>query len=566
MPLQKRWDVMPTNNNTAAQLHQVLGINSTLCNILANRNISDYDAAKAFFRPSIKALHNPFLMKDMDKATARIIAAFEANEKIMVFGDYDVDGTTAVATMYNFIITQHQNVSYYIPHRYREGYGLSKIGIDTAKETNCGLIICLDCGIKSIALIAYAKTLGIDFIVCDHHMPDEELPNAVAILNAKQPLCNYPNKELCGCGVGFKLIQALCQLLHLDEALPFEYLDLVATAIAADIVPIVGENRTLTYFGLEKINTNPNQGIQALITLSKAKKPLNVSDVVFVIAPRVNAAGRMDEATKAVQLFIAKDYSEAEFFAKELQTNNVERRETDAAISEEALEMLAVENNQKKSTVLYQPHWHKGVVGIVASRLIDHYYKPTIVLTKSGDIVAGSARSVHGFNVYNAIDACSKYLIGYGGHFYAAGMTLEESQVIPFSEAFERQVQKTITNAQLTPRINIDAVLKFKEITTNFYKILCQMEPYGPENMRPTFVSYNVTDTGLSKIVKEIHLKVSVKQGNIIMQGIGFNMYEKYDLLCNKKPVDIVYTLDENEWNSVKQIQLKIIDIKASES
>jgi single-stranded-DNA-specific exonuclease len=566
MALQKRWQLKKYDDNTAHHLHKVLGIKKSICNILASRKIEDYDAAKEMFRPDLKKLHNPFLMKDMDKATQRIIAALEGNEGIMVFGDYDVDGTTSVAMMYSFLSTIHNKVSFYIPHRYREGYGLSKMGIDHAKDTNCTLIVCLDCGIKSVDLIAYAKTLGIDFIVCDHHTPDDILPQAVAILNAKQPDCTYPYKELCGCGVGFKLIQALCELLDLGDEKALEYLDLVATAIAADIVPITDENRILTYYGLQKINTNPNHGINALITLSKAKKPLNVSDVVFVIAPRVNAAGRMDEAKKAVQLFISQTFDEALLYAAELQTDNLERRETDASISDEALKMIHEEGGHKKSTVLYQPHWHKGVVGIVASRLIDNYYKPTIVLTKSGDIVAGSARSVHGFNVYDAIDACSKYLLGYGGHFYAAGMTMEEHQVIPFTEAFEKIVASRITESQLTPKIDIDTELYFDEITPKFYDILKQMEPFGPDNMRPVFISYGAVDTGTSKIVKEAHLKLHVRQGNIQMQGIGFNMAEKFDLLANKQPVDILYTLDENEWNNNITIQMRIIDVRIAAS
>jgi single-stranded-DNA-specific exonuclease len=564
MLVSKRWEFVKYDEDKAAELKESLHIRPSICNILVNRNITNYTEAKDFFRPDLQQLHDPFLMKDMQKAVERIANAIAHDEKVMIYGDYDVDGTTAVATMFAYLSKLHNNIIYYLPHRYREGYGLSKIGIDYAKKEQCNLIICLDCGIKSVELIHYANTLQIDFIICDHHTPDDVLPKAHAILNPKQIDCNYPYKELCGCGVGFKLITALAIHFKQDMALAYAYLDLVATAIAADIVPLTGENRILAFFGLQKINTTPNIGIAALIELSETTKQLTVSDLVFIIGPRVNAAGRMDEATKAVQLFLASTKEEAIYFANELQTDNNERKEADLNITEEALAILNEKQYQSKANVLYKAHWHKGVVGIVASRLVDHYYKPTVVLTKSGDIVAGSARSVHGFNIYDAIHACKEHLIGYGGHFYAAGMTLEESKVDAFTAAFEHAVNSTITDDMLVPKIDIDTVLHFDEITYKYYNIIKQLEPFGPENMRPVFISYGVKDTGYSKIVKDTHLKISVKQGNSTINGIGFGMHEKFSTLTSGLPVDIVYTLVENEWNNATTIQIRLIDLRLS--
>ncbi len=566
MVVAKRWEFVKYDDESASKLQESLNIRKSLCNILANRKITNYNEAKDFFRPDVNQLHDPFLMKDMHKAVARIAKAIALSEKIMIYGDYDVDGTTSVATMFAYLSKLHKNIIYYIPHRYREGYGLSKIGIDYAKEQQCSLIICLDCGIKSIELISYANTLNIDFIICDHHTPDEVLPKAHAILNPKQLDCTYPYKELCGCGVGFKLISALAIHFKQDKALVYEHLDLVATAIAADIVPLTGENRILAFFGLQKINATPNIGIAALMELSETTKVLTVSDLVFIIGPRVNAAGRMDEATKAVQLFLASTKEEALYFAKELQTDNNDRKEADLNITEEALAILKEKQYSSKANVLYKAHWHKGVVGIVASRLVDYYYKPTVVLTKSGDIVAGSARSVHGFNIYDAIHACKDHLIGYGGHFYAAGMTLEESKVDAFTAAFEHAVNSAITDDMLTPKIDIDTVLHFDEITYKYYNIVKQLEPFGPENMRPVFISYGVKDTGYSKIVKDTHLKISVKQGNSTINGIGFGLHEKFNTLASGLPVDIVYTLVENEWNNATTIQIRLIDLRLSKS
>ncbi len=566
--MQKRWNILPADESKVDALFSSLKINKTLCRILVQRGLDDFELSKSFFRPQLSDLHSPWLMKDMDKAVTRILQAFEQKEKMLVFGDYDVDGTTAVATLYQFLKFIYPSVDFYIPHRYREGYGVSKAGIDYAKENGMGLIISLDCGIKSVELIAYAKELGIDFIVCDHHLPDQILPPAIAILNAKQIDCQYPYKELCGCGVGFKLAQALAEKLNLPAESYLTYIDLVAIAIAADIVPMTGENRVLAFYGLKKINEHPSPGIEAIIKLAGVQKKMFITNVVFMIAPRVNAAGRMDDARKAVQLFIEQDPVKAMQFAEMLHSDNSDRREMDSSITEEALELLLKDasNQNKKTTVVYQEHWHKGVVGIVASRLIEKYYRPTIVLTKSGEMVGGSARSVAGFNLYEAIHACREWLLGYGGHFAAAGMTLLPENVQPFADAFEKVVAATIPDELLVPEIVIDAPLNFSEINPAFYQILLQMEPIGPDNMRPVFISKNVWDTGYSKIVKEAHIRFVLKQNNISITGIGFNMSDKFSLLQMNHPIDIVYTIDENEYNGNTTLQLKVIDIRLSEN
>jgi single-stranded-DNA-specific exonuclease len=566
MSIDKRWRVLNTDKAKADALFQELKIHPVLCNILVQRGIDSYDKAKKFFRPELSGLHDPFLMKDMYKAVNRILSAFSKNEKILVFGDYDVDGTTSVACLYQFIRNYHEETEFYIPHRYREGYGVSKAGIDFAAVNGYTLIISLDCGIKSVDLIAYARVLGIDFIVCDHHLPDDVLPDAVAILNPKQKDCPYPYKELCGCGVGFKLITALCLTMQLPVTIAFEYLDLVATAIAADIVSITGENRILAYYGLKKANENPNFGIRALSFLSNFNKELQINNLVFIIAPRVNAAGRMDDARKAVLMFVSETYDEALHWAEELHADNTNRKEADMSITEEALALIQGDELliNRRSTVLYQPHWHKGVVGIVASRLIDHYYRPTIILTQSGDYVAGSARSVSGFNVYEAIHQCRELLLGYGGHFYAAGMTLEADKVEAFCKKFEEVVQASILPELLIPEIVIDGEIKLDDISRSFYNIICQMEPFGPDNLRPTFLARRVYETGWSKVVKEAHLRFVLQQGTTKITGIGFHMAGKMPLLQAGKPVDIVFKLDENEWNGEKSLQLKVLDVRIS--
>ncbi len=564
--MQKRWNILQADEEKINLLRDALKINTILCRMLVQRGIDNFEIAKQYFRPQLSDLHSPWLMKDMDKAVNRIITAFEQQEKILVFGDYDVDGTTSVACVFQFIHNIYSDTDFYIPHRYREGYGISKMGIDFAKENGFTLIISLDCGIKSVELIAYAKTLGIDFVVCDHHLPDMELPPAVAILNAKQKDCPYPYKELCGCGVGFKLMMALTDKLGLPDTAYLNYLDLVATAIAADIVPITGENRVMAFYGLQKVNEDPCAGIKALMQLAGAQKHMHITNLVFVIAPRVNAAGRMDDARKAVQLFIEKDFNKALSFAEMLHNDNADRREADSSITEEALALI--ENDplakNRKTTVVFQEHWHKGVVGIVASRLIETYYRPTVVLTRSGEYAAGSARSVAGFNLYEAIHACREHLLGYGGHFAAAGMTLLPEKIQIFSDAFEKEVGRLITDDLLIPEIIIDAEISFSDINPSLYSILSQMEPFGPENMRPVFIARKVFDTGFSKIVKEQHIRFVVKQNNITLTGIGFNMATKFKLLQMKQPLDIVFTIDENEWNGEKSLQLKMIDLRIS--
>lgn len=563
----KRWKLIEPDAAKVEALQKALNIHPVLCRILVQRGIETFDEAKAFFRPQIEAIHDPWLMKDMQKAVDRIMHAFHSEEKILVFGDYDVDGTTAVACMYQFLSKHHSQVEFYIPHRYREGYGVSKAGIDYAKENGYTFIVSLDCGIKSIDLVRYAKELGIDFIICDHHLPDEEIPPAVAILNPKQKDCNYPYKELCGCGVGYKLICALTKTLGLPEETAHTYLDLVATAIAADIVPMTGENRILAYYGLKKANENPNNGIKALSFLSSISKKLDISNLVFMIAPRVNAAGRMDDARKAVLMFVAPTYQESLRYAEMLHTDNSSRKEADMNITEEALALINGNQEwiERKSTVLFQPHWHKGVVGIVASRLIEHYHRPTIVLTQSGDFAAGSARSVPGFNLYEAIHACKDHLIGYGGHFAAAGMTLHVENVDAFRNKFEETVASTIPPELLIPEIVIDAEIDFRDIKYSLYNIICQMEPFGPENLRPVFVARNVVDTGYSRILKEQHLRYVVRQNDTTLTGIGFGMANCLQLLKSGKPVDLVFRIEENEFNGEKKLQLRVVDCRNSQ-
>jgi single-stranded-DNA-specific exonuclease len=565
--MQKRWKLLTGDENKTGALHQSLKVHPALCKIFVQRGLDTFEKARDFFRPQLSDLHSPWLMKDMEKAVQRIITAIDTREKILVFGDYDVDGTTSVAAMYQFLAQHHSPLDFYIPHRYREGYGVSKAGIDYARDNGYSLVISLDCGIKSASLIAYAKELGIDFIVCDHHLPDEILPPAVAILNPKQSDCNYPYKELCGCGVGFKLISALAETLGLPAEAAFAYLDLVATAIAADIVPMTGENRILAFHGLIKANKDPNYGIKALAKLSGLVKEMHITNLVFMIAPRVNAAGRMDDARKAVQLFIAGTEEEAMQYAGQLHSDNTDRKEADRTITEEALSLINGNEiwKTRRSTLVFQPHWHKGVVGIVASRLIEHYYRPTIVLTQSGEYIAGSARSVPGFNLYEAIHACRDHLLGYGGHFAAAGMTLEPAQVNAFREKFEEVVSASINPELLIPEIVVDAEISFRDINQSFYNILCQMEPFGPENLRPVFMVKNVVDSGWSKIVKEDHVRFSLRQDNTTLSGIGFNIANKFHLLEKKQPLDILFTIDTNEWNGTISLQLKMIDLRPSQ-
>jgi single-stranded-DNA-specific exonuclease len=504
-------------------------------------------------------------MKDMDKAVARIEEAIDKGENILVFGDYDVDGTTAVSLVSSYLKSYYSNIATYIPDRYNEGYGISYAGIDFAEDNEFTLIIALDCGIKSIDHIAYAKAKNIDFIICDHHRPGDELPNAVAVLDPKRTDCSYPYDELCGCGIGFKLIQALASKRGQTLENLLLYLDLVATAIAADIVPITGENRVLAKYGLEVINSNPRPGIKALIQ-NVNKKILTITDVVFIIAPRINAAGRIKHGNEAVSLLTEYDLDQAEQFASEIEQHNSDRKGLDKQITVEALAQIEA-NNEKENftTVIYQENWHKGVIGIVASRLTETYYRPTIVFTKSGDKLAASARSVKDFDVYNAIEACSEHLVQFGGHKYAAGMTLKEENYLAFKTAFEKEVQKTISPELLVPEIEIDAEINLSDITPKLIRVLNQFEPFGPENMTPVFMTKNIKDTGYPKLLgkEEEHLKLFVKQENSEGFGaIAFFMGNKKASISNQKPFDAVYCIDENEFKGTVTVQLRIKDIR----
>ncbi len=568
MKPDKRWTLIPADDEVINRLQEALKINPAICRILALRGVTDYESAKLFFRPELSQLHDPFLMKGMKKAVDRISEAIEWHERIMVYGDYDVDGTTAVSLVYSFLKKNYDGeLAYYIPHRYREGYGISRQGIDYAHGNGYTLLITLDCGIKSVEHITYAQSLGIDVIVCDHHLPDANIPPAFAILNPKQPGCNYPYKELSGCGIGFKLASALA--IHWKQPMEnvYQYLDLVATSIAADIVPIDGENRILAFYGVKRINESPCLAISTLKELGGVTRALSISDLVFVIGPRVNAAGRMDDARKAVEFFIETDPEKIGALAAALHSDNDDRKEVDKSITEEALSILQEDAGIafKKSTVLYRPHWHKGVVGIVASRLIDHYYRPTIVLTSANGKATGSARSVSGFNIYEAIHECRDLLENYGGHFYAAGMTMNENKVEEFIAKFEKIVASTITADQQVPEIEIDAEIPLSFVKPAFCNLLKQFEPFGPGNMKPVFITKELYDyQGSSNVVKEQHLRIVAHQRNgAIIEGIGFGLAEKYELVRNG-PFDMVYNIEENEYNGNIKVQVKLIDVRKS--
>lgn len=561
-----RWTIKSKPSEGKVKLlAEALNVEDFVATLLVQRGIETFEQARQFFRPTLEDLHNPYLMKDMDKAVERIELAIENGENILVFGDYDVDGTTAVSLVSSYLKTYYPNVATYIPDRYDEGYGVSFKGIDFADDNGFSLIIALDCGIKSIDHVAYAKERNIDFIICDHHRPGEFLPEAVAVLDPKRDDCTYPYDELCGCGIGFKLIQALGANRNQTIEDLTSYLDLVATAIAADIVPMTGENRILAYFGLQIINSDPRPGFKAL-THQVKKKTLDITDVVFIIAPRINAAGRIKHGNHAVELLTEFDFEQAQQFASEIEAYNSERKDLDKQITKEALNQI-IENNEEKrfTSVVFQEDWHKGVIGIVASRLIETYYRPTLVFTKSGDKYAASARSVKGFDVYNALEACSEHLEQFGGHMYAAGMTLKEENYLAFKEAFEKVVEDTIHPDMLTPEISIDAEINLSDITPKLIRILKQFEPFGPQNMTPVFLTKNVVDTGYAQKLgaDEEHLRVFVRQNNSEgMAGIGFGLGNKIELTENKKPFEAVYCIDENEWNGKTSIQLRLKDIK----
>ncbi|MBZ0326345.1 MAG: single-stranded-DNA-specific exonuclease RecJ [Altibacter sp.] len=561
-----RWTVQPKPPSQKVEdLATALGVENTIAILLLQRGIGSFEAAKKFFRPSLDDLHDPFLMKDMDRAVARIEKAIAAKENILVYGDYDVDGTTSVALLSSYLTSYYPNVATYIPDRYDEGYGISYKGIDFASDNDFSLIIALDCGIKAIEKVAYASEKGIDFIICDHHRPGSELPKAVAVLDPKRDDCLYPYKELCGCGVGFKLIQALSvkRGLTIDDLLL--YLDLVATAIGADIVPITGENRILAHYGLKVINSNPRTGIKAILKQVK-KETLTITDVVFIIAPRINAAGRMKHGNHAVRLLTETDMDKAMLWAEEIEQFNTDRKEADQQITEEALQKIIEHKEENRmTTVVYDENWHKGVIGIVASRLTETYYRPTLVFTKSGEKLAASARSVRDFDVYNALEACAEYIEQFGGHKYAAGLTLLEDDFEKFKAEFEKVVSETIDPKLLIPEIKIDAEINLKDISPKFYRILKQFAPFGPGNMAPVFMTQHLKDTGWGKAVGEdkTHLRLVVQQGNSpTFTCIGFGMADKQEIACSGKPFKAAYVIDENEWQGNVSLQFRLKDIR----
>ncbi len=559
-----RWTIKPKpEQKDIDALSKALKVDGLVAQLLLHRGIDTYEKAKKFFRPQLTDLHNPFLMKDMDVAVERIEKAIADSENILVYGDYDVDGTTSVALLSSYLLDYYPNVATYIPDRYGEGYGVSYKGIDFAEDNGFSLIITLDCGVKAIDKVAYAKEKKVDFIICDHHRPGENLPDAVAVLDPKRADCSYPYDELCGCGVGFKLIQALGSRKGetIDNLIP--YLDLVATAIGADIVPITGENRVLAYHGLKVINSNPRIGFKAIIDQIK-KTVLTITDVVFIIAPRINAAGRMKHGQHAVNLLMETDLNQATIFAAEIEKFNIDRRSLDQKITQEAL--LQIQENKEEervTSVVYKETWHKGVIGIVASRLTETYYRPTLVFTKSGDKLAASARSVKGFDVYNALEGCSDHIEQFGGHKYAAGLTLLEEQYDAFKKQFEKVVSETIDPALLTPEILVDMAIELKDISPKLIRILKQFAPFGPGNMTPVFMAENLKGYAKGVGQEEAHLKISVIQNDTHkIGGIGFNLGDKLPVVASRKPFDAVFNLDENEWQGNISLQLRLKDIR----
>ena len=573
--MQKRWLVKtPNESSIVEEFRSTLKIDRIVSQLLLQRDITSFDEAQAFFRPDLSGIHDPFLMKDMDRAVDRINVAILNNEKILLFGDYDVDGTTAVALMYSFLIAEYENIEFYIPDRYLEGYGVSFLGIDYASENEYTLIISLDCGIKSNDKVAYAKEKGIDFIVCDHHNPGEELPDGI-ILDPKRKDCLYPYKELSGCGVGFKLLQGLCEKNNWNKDKLFESLDLVAVSIGADIVPITGENRILCYHGMLRLNAKPRLAFRELVTIAKRQFPVTLTDVVFIIAPRINAAGRLRSGKHSVELMISEEYDLVVKIAKEINNDNLERRILDQQITYEALEQIEKDPSYKnrKSTIVFQNDWHKGVVGIVASRLIEKHFRPTIVLTESNGIITGSARTVNDFDIHEALIKCEDLLEQFGGHKHAAGMSLRPDNLVKFQERFEKVVSETIATEDLTPEENVDIEISFDEIftmdenrmkTPRLKRILNQLEPHGPGNMKPVFMSRNVFSTSV-KLLKEEHLKISMTQPNcdVVIEGIGFKMANKMELVASGIPFDVLYTLETNVWKDRETLQLNIKDIRA---
>jgi len=569
--MEKNWKIKKQGDQAIIDhLSQVLGIDKVLANLLTQRGISTYDEAKAFFRPDLAHLHDPFLMMDMDKAIDRIDKALRDNEKILVYGDYDVDGTTAVALVYSFLKKLSKNLEFYVPDRYHEGYGVSYKGIEYAAAHNFSLIISLDCGIKAVEKVALAKSQNIDFIICDHHYPGDIIPDAIAVLDPKRPECSYPYKDLSGCGVGFKLIQAYSQ----KNKLPFEelepYLDLVAVSIASDIVPIIGENRVLTHFGLKRLSESPRNGLKTLIkTAGIENKDITVDDIVFKIGPRINAAGRIESGNKAVELLIAEDETYAITMSDKINAFNNTRKSIDTTITTEALKLIADSPEMKGcySTVLFNPTWHKGVIGIVASRLIESYYRPTVILTESNGMATGSARSIDGFDLYQAIDSCSDLLENFGGHMFAAGVTLKPENVPAFKVRFEEFVSSNIKKDQLVPSLEIDDQLELREISPKFFRILKQFQPFGPDNMSPTFLTKNVVDNGCGRIVGTTneHLKLELIQEAEpfrMYPAIGFQLAQHFKFINKGNPFDICYSIEENEFRGTTTLQIRLKDIK----
>lgn len=570
--MEKQW-VIKNRGEIAIvkKLAGELGVSESLANLMVQRYITTQEEAKYFFSPDLSHLHDPFMMKDMNIAVDRLSTAIKKNEKILVYGDYDVDGTTAVALVYSFLKEQYSNVEYYIPDRYKEGYGVSFAGIDFAVSNKCKLVITLDCGIKAVEKIHYAKTKGIDVIVCDHHYPGNEIPAAIAVLDPKQPGCSYPYKELSGCGVGFKLIHAYSRIHGIPFSSISGYLDLVAVSIASDIVPITGENRVMAYFGLKQLNESPRTGLREIVREAEVSKVLTVEDIVFKIGPRINAAGRMETGGKAVELLISNDTKIATEISKEITSFNNERRNIDRTITTEAMRMISDDQRSvnARTTVLYNPNWKKGVIGIVASRLIETYYRPTVILTESNGFATGSARSVQGYDLYQAIEACSDLLESFGGHMFAAGLTLKKENIQPFMERFEQYVHDTISEDQLIPRIFVDTELSFNEINDEFFRVLSQFQPFGPENMSPIFISRNVFDTGGGKMVGSNgeHLKLDLCQDSLTAKSIpsiAFNQADHFEYIKAGKPFDICYSVEMNEFRGNRNLQLNVRDIKTA--
>ncbi|MDO4782808.1 MAG: single-stranded-DNA-specific exonuclease RecJ [Capnocytophaga felis] len=547
------------------KLQKELNLSEIPATLLAQRGIFDFEQAKTFFRPSLSDLHNPFLMKDMEKAVQRVLRAFEKQEKILIYGDYDVDGTTAVSLMYLYLKQFTYKLTSYIPDRYTEGYGISFQGVDYASENGFSLIIALDCGIKDVDKVQYASEKGIDFIICDHHRPSQVIPKAVAVLNPKQTDCNYPYKELCGCGVGFKLVQAINKTLKNSFEQIHFLLDLVAVAIGADIVPVTGENRVMLHYGLQILNKNPSVGLTVLLGMEG--KPVQMMDIVFGLAPKINSAGRIEHGMFAVKLLTESSHSQAIAKAKQIETFNGERKELDATIEQEALNQIQANGEEEKSaTVVYAPHWHKGVIGIVASRLIETYYRPTVVFTKSGEKYAASARSVQGFDIYEALEQCSEHIEQFGGHKYAAGLTILPEKYSLFKQKFEEVIAKTLPEELKSPKITIDTKLPLEKINPKMFNVLKQFEPFGPQNMPPIFYAKNVIDTGFAKQIGKdnSHLRLTLKDfnGKNFFPAVGFNLGHKLELVKSGKPFEIIYSIEENHWNGNTTLQLKVRDIR----